>query len=259
MNDKIKNALGIVIILFLLILSYAGVAITRSYSKATQPTAYRSFTVSAEGKAVSIPDIAEFNFSVISEGGKNIATLQKTNTDKVNKAIDYLKQQGIDKKDIKTENYNVSPKYQYYSCDKAGVCPPAEITGYTITQSIDVKIRNFDKIGDVLTGVVTAGANDVSQLNFTMDDPKKPQDDARNEAIAKAKDKAKEIAKAGGFSVGQLLSIEEGNQQFPTPMYLEAMDSAKSARGGASVTATPTVEPGSQETKITVTLKYEIN
>lgn len=258
-NDKIKNAAAAMFILFLAFMSYAGISYVNSYAKSIQPTSFRSFSVSAEGKSVTIPDIAEFTFSVITEGGKDVATIQKTNTNKVNAAIDFIKTNDVDKKDISTSGYDLSPRYQYYECRPNGVCPPAEITGYTITQTVDVKIRDFNKIGDILSGVVKNGANNVSQLSFTMDNPTKAQDEARAEAISKAKVKAESIASAGGFSLGRLLSIEEGSSSPIYPMYGMGggLDMAKSIRSEA--VPTPTIEPGSKETNITVTLKYEID
>jgi len=131
---------------------------------------------------------------------------------------------------------------------------PPEIVGYSITQSVLVKIRDFDKLGVVLGGVVDNGANSVSQFNFTIDDPTSVQDEARAEAIEKAQKKAKAIAKAGGFRLGKLLSIEEGGY-YPQPTY--AYESKAYGVGGGS-DAAPSIEPGSEEVIVNVTLRYEI-
>lgn len=256
MNEKIKNYLGLTIIIAILVFAYASLKYVDYYSKSIQPSAFRSFSVSAEGKITAIPDVAQFTFSVITEGGKDITKLQKDNTEKINKAIEFLKANEIKTKDIKTQSYNLEPRYQYYRCPisrngEVKPCPPPEIVGYTITQTVLVKIRNFEKIGDILSGVIQNGANSVSQLSFTIDDPTKIEDQARTEAIEKAKEKAKSVAKAGGFQLGRLLSIEEGGY-YPTPRPLYAL---REAVGGAEA---PTIEPGSQEVVVNITLKYEI-
>ena len=114
-----------------------------------------------------------------------------------------------------------------------------------------VKIRDFAKIGNILTGVAENGANSVSQLSFTLDDPTSVQDQARNEAISKAIEKAKGVAKAGGFRVGRLLSIEENGGYYP-------VYALKSFGSEAAALLSPTIEPGSEETTVNVILRYEI-
>ena len=259
-DNKIKGLLWIVIATVFIAFGYAAISYVDTYSKSIEPSAFRSFSVSGEGKITAIPDVAQFTFSVITEGGKDIAKLQKENTDKVNKAIDFVKSQGVEVKDIKTLNYNLDPQYQYFSCPRplvgeAKPCPPAEIIGYKITQTVQIKVRDFAKIGVILSGVVDRGANDVSQLSFTIDDPTKMQDSAREQAISKAREKAKLIAKAGDFKVGRLLGIDEGFGGVPYYKYAPAVAESFGAGGAAP---SPTIEPGSQEISVTVTLRYEI-
>ncbi|MEK7553199.1 MAG: SIMPL domain-containing protein [Patescibacteria group bacterium] len=258
MNIKIKNYLGIAVIAVLFIFALSAMSYVNSYSKSIQPSSFRSFSANGEGKITAIPDIAQFTFSVITEGNKDIAKLQKENTDKTNKIINFIKSSGVADKDIKTQNYNLDPRYQYFSCpikqDSVEPCPPAEIVGYTITQTIAVKIRNFEKIGDIMAGVVQNGANSISQLSFSVDDMSIVQDKAREEAIKKAKERAKLIAKAGGFNVGKLLSIDESNYPILDYRYGIGGGMEKSL----ALPASPQIEPGSQEITVNVILRYEI-
>lgn len=255
MNEqKIKSYFWVVVTVAVLVVAYAAWSYARTYSQSVEPSSFRSFAVSAEGKVVAIPDVAAFSFSVVTEGGKDIGALQKKNTELANGAIAFVKDEGVAAKDIKTQTYRLEPRYQYYAC-KTGACPPPEIVGYTITQSVAVKVRDFAKIGGLLSGVLENGANAVSDFQFTVDDPTAVQQEARAEAIAKAKVKAEEIADAAGFSVGRLLSIDEGGGY--QPMYSMAAESLGRG-GGPSAVPTPTIEPGSQEVTVNVTLRYEI-
>ena len=258
MEQKAKQYTLVSVGVAALIFSLAAWAFVDAYSKSVEPNSFRSFSVSGEGKVVAVPDIAKFTFSVVTQGGKNLGELQKKNVDAMNEAIQYVKEQGVADKDVKTENFNVEPRYQYYGCNNGGVCPPAEIVGYTVTQTVGVKVRDFEKAGDILSGVVSHGANNVSGLQFTIDDPSSVIAKAREEAITKAKEKAKQIAKAGGFSVGKLLGIDEGGYQ---PMYDNYLRNAKmmnltaESAGGAPA---PTIQPGSQDVTVTISLRYEI-
>lgn len=258
MNEKTKNYLGIAVIVSIIIVAFSAWSAARSYSRSIEPSSFRSFSVSGVGEVVAVPDVAEFTFSVITQGGTDIADLQKANTEKTNAAIDFVKSQSVDVKDIKTQGYNLEPRYQYYNCyrplGEVEPCPPPEIVGYTITQTVLVKIRDFAKIGDILGGVIDAGANSVSQLNFTIDDPAEIQNQAREKAIDEAREKAKSIAKAAGFSLGRLLSISESGA-VPPPIYY-AREAALGV-GGADLAA-PKIEPGSQEVTANITLIYEI-
>ena len=257
MDTKIKNYLGITIIATLILSVAASFWYMNSFSKSVSPD--HSFSVNGEGKVVTVPDIAQLSFGVLAEGGKNLADLQTENTKKANRVIAFLKESGVEDKDIKTQSYNITPRYQYFSCppsNKQDVapCPPSEIVGYSISQDISVKIRELHKTGAVLAGIVEKGANTVSGPAFIVDDPTELENQAREEAITEAKNKAKTIAEAGGFRIGKLISIQEG---FYSPWPISNQLYAKeSGYGGDSVS--PSIEPGSQEILVNVTLAYEI-
>lgn len=291
MDPKTKNAIGIAGVVVGLMIGFAALSYADAYSQSIQPSSFRSFSVTGDAKVVAVPDVATFTFGLTTEGGKDIGALQADNTNKMNAAIAYLKSQGIAAKDITTENYNLTPRYQYFQCgpiypnpfiygsgstsSSSGssgggstvngsmpapaptvptkVCPPSEIVGYTISQTVLVKVRDFTKIGTVLSGVIQNGANNTSGLNFTIDDPTTLQNQARAQAIAKAKAQAQAIADAAGFRLGRLLSIEENSNNF-RPVYYDLSAGAPKESPAPS----PTIEPGSQDVTATVTLRYEI-
>ena len=256
MNEKIKNILGISIIATLAMVVITLIAGVSAINQAVDPSAGRTFSVTAEGEVQTTPDVANFSFSVITEGGLGVETLQQENTEKMNAIITVVKARGVDAADIKTTNYSVSPRYtQYYRCDEAP-CPPREIVGYTVTQNVAVKVRDFAVIGALLTDITEAGANNVYGPNFAIDDLTQAQNDAREVAISKAKEKAKQMAKAGGFKLGKLISINEGSDYYPqfARSYL-SMDESMGKGGGIEAAV---IEPGSEDVKINITLTFEI-
>jgi len=264
-NEKIKNILWVSIIIMVLTIAYSAISYTNSFSKQTNFSSGR-FTVVGEGKVVAIPDIAKFNFGVLTQGGKDVASLQDQNTKKMNDIIAFIKSNGIDKKDIKTTGYSIQPRYEYYKCNSSPIllnstfennssksCPPPKIVGYTIRQNVTVKIRDFKKAGDILTGVSQKGVNSVSQLSFSVDDKTKFENEAREKAIKQAKEKASAIAKSAGFSLGSLVSLNESKRNY-YPIRYSAIETKSSPSPRASVT----VEPGSQDIISNVTLQYQI-
>lgn len=260
MSGAIKNYVGYALILAIVVFSYAAVSYVGTYSKSIEPSSFRSFSVSSEGKAIGEPNVAQFTYSIITEGSTNLAELQKQHVTKSAKVNEFVKSKSVKGDDIRTEGYSVEPRYQSFNCfprtSEGGLspCPPPQISGYTIRESVSVKVREFEKIGDILGGAVDNGANNISQLIFVIDNPTEIENKARNEAITKARAKAEVIARAGNFRLGRLLSISEGGGLLP---YFN-----KFGRGGDTLElaapSAPVIEPGSEEIRITVTLTYEI-
>jgi len=270
MTEKAKSLLVYAALIGVLALSYAAVSYVKTYSRSIEPGAYRSFPVTGEGKVVAVPDVAEFTFSVITQGGKNLAKLQQENTEHANRAIAFTKSNGVADKDIKTQRYSVDPRYQNVICRPMPLpfgaesasypavdrtCPPPEIVGYTITQTVSVKVRDFAKIGDLLSGVVSAGANSVSQISFTIDDRTALENKAREEAMMKAREKAEAMARAGGFRLGKLISINEG---WGGPVYYGRAEAFGVGGDAIKGVPAPTIEPGSQDIVVNVTMVFEI-
>jgi len=255
MDKQIKNILGMTLIGALVIFGLSTVFVTRSYTKSVNPASTRSFMVSGEGKVLAVPDIATFSFGVISEGGDDLQALQSQNIEKLNKTITFLKDNGVAEEDIQTSGYNVNPRYQYFDC-RSEICKPPSIIGYEVTQRVRVRVREINTAGLLLSGVVDQGANNVSSLNFEIEEPIAYENQARQEAIAKAKSQAEATADAGGFRLGKLISIDESNMGMPMMARMESFDVANDQAEEFKVA--PTIEPGSNEVVVQVTLRYEI-
>ncbi len=240
------------IVLLAIIFLIVGIFSYLNLYKQTVPLKTVSF--SGEGEIYAIPDVFEINLSILTEGGKNLDVLQKENSTKTNKVIEFLKNNNIKKEDIKTIDYRIEPRYQYFNCLNKDICPPPEITGYSINQTLLVKIRDFEKISLILKGVVENGVNKINSLDFVVDDIEKYQKEARKLAIKNAKAKAKEIAKETGFSLGKVIAFNENFSTPYLPPYYKNLDSALGVGGGDM----PVIEPGKEKIKVTVTLTYEI-
>jgi uncharacterized protein YggE len=233
------------IIVGILIFSFSILWFVYEYSKSRPEL--RTFSVSGEGKEVVVPNIAEIRIGIISEG-KDLAGLQKENSEKMNRIISFLKEKGIDEKDVQTENYLVSPKYDYSKS-------PYRIVSYAISQDLKVKVRDLSNIGEILSQAVNYGANNVYGPNFIVDDKEVYLEKAREKAIKDAKEKAEKIAKTAGFKLGKIVGIQESGPSEFYPVMLEE----KIGRGKESLaTIQPQIQPGSQEIKVQVNITYEI-
>ena len=211
----------------------------------------RTINVTAEGKTVVAPDIAQFSFSVVAEG-KDPEKLAEENTKKMNDAIAYVKSQGVEAKDIKTAGYNLSPKYNYDP--KTG---RSFINGYTITQTVFVKVRDFAKVGKLIGSLPIYGINDISSLSFDIEDPDKYLSQAREEAFAKARAKAEAMAKQNGVRISRVINFYESSGGYPRPYMYETFGKGGDM-GAPTAPPAPAIEPGSQEVTVNVNVTYEI-
>lgn len=210
----------------------------------------REITVSGEGKAYIVPDVAITTLGLTTEGTTSEEAVSQNNT-KINEIIAAIKALGIEDKDIKTINYNLYPKYAY--TDGRG----SYINGYTLSQEINLKIRDFEKVGEVIQKATSLGANTITQLQFTVDDPEAAKNEATQQAIQKAKEKAKALAESSGLKLGKLVNVYEGGDYNPPVPIYSISEKAMDGVGGGGGSA-PDIQAGQQEITVTMNLVYRI-
>jgi uncharacterized protein YggE len=258
-GDKVKKA-GITLLVLLSI--FVAVKTASEFKKmpyiGKDTPVVNAITVTGKGEVITIPDIASFTVTV-SEEGLVVADAQKKATEKANKIIAFLKEGGVEEKDIKTTNYSIYPRYEYnkqvqpYYYDSG----KQTLAAYVVTHSIEVRVRKVDDAGKLLSGVGEFGVNDVSGLNFTVDKYDDLVKEARTKAIKEARENAEKLA--GDLDV-KLVRItgyyDQGNY---APVYYGKemlMNASADGRGGAM----PVPELPAGESKIisNVSITYEI-
>ncbi|MEH6635183.1 MAG: SIMPL domain-containing protein, partial [Halioglobus sp.] len=135
----------------------------------------------------------------------------------------------------------------------SGETQPPRIVGYTVRNSLSVRVRDISKVGVILDKSVTLGVNEGGSITFTNDDPSQAIEQARTRAVQEAMAKAKTLAQAAGVKVGRVLEISE--QSFnpgPRPMMQAEMSMARSAD------AVP-VATGENTYKVTVNVSFAID
>ncbi len=221
--------------------------------------AYNSITVSGEGEAFAVPDLATFSFTV-SADDKTVGAAQEQVTKKIDPIIAALKKLGIDEKDIKTTDYSAYPRYSYSSAAcSPNYCPPGKqvLEGYTASHNITVKVRDTSKAGDALAVAGDNGATGLSNISFTVDDPDKITAEARTIAIKKAREKAEELADELDVRLVRVVNFSDGSDGgYPMPYGRAEMGM------GADVAVTqakaPTLPTGENKVRVVVNVVYEI-
>ncbi len=208
----------------------------------------RTITLNAEGKVTATPDIAVTTMGMIVKGD-TVVEAQAENTKVMNNLISKLKNLGIAEDDIQTTNYNIYPQYNYTQ-DEGRI-----LTGYEVSQSVTVKIRNLDKANSVLALAGEVGANSVSGLRFTIDDREVYKQEAREKALKKLAEKAQSLSQSLGVefvSISSYNEYEGGNGlPVPAPYELRALD-------GFGGSAAPSIESGSLDIFMNVNVTFEI-
>lgn len=172
----------------------------------------RTLTVQGQGKASAIPDVAVLSVEVSQEGPDLDPVLSQVRRD-MGKVLDALKGQGIADKDIKTEHFQVHPKYEN---DKRG---NAKRAGYSVTNSASAKVRDLKKTGKVLSAVLHSGATTVNGPNFELDNPQSVEREALAAATRDARAKAETVAQAAGVQLGEIQSINPQTVNWPGPRF----------------------------------------
>lgn len=214
------------------------------------PESIKTMSFRGDSKVTAIPDIAVVSMGLTVEK-KKVSDAQAESTKTMNAFITKLKATGIDSKDIKTNNYSVYPQYDWTSSKQV-------LRGYQVTQNVEIKIRNLDKISEVLGFVGEFNLNQVGDLRFDVDNKEEYLKQAKEEAIKKAKINAEETAKSLGIQLGRIVSYDEYADNVSVyngyPMYAKS-EMMVDDLGGAA----PEVSVGNAELKMNVGITYEIN
>lgn len=207
-----------------------------------------TINIEGQGKISARPDISMVSLGVTTESTK-VKEAQSQNASKMNAIIEAVKAMGVEAKDIQTENYNLSPKYDWTDGKQ-------KLLGYIVSQNVSVKVRDMDKVGDIISKAGELGANQVGGIRFVIDDPKALEAQARDKAIDDARLKAKTLADKLGLNVVRVVSFSEYSGGVPTPAPYYTM--AKDAMNAQEMAAPPSIEAGSQDVVANVNVTFEI-
>ena len=253
MKGKGHKIFGIIILILVVI--FIGKAIWGGHGDFNGNNALKdTITFTGKGEVVVKPDIATVSFGVTAEN-LDVAKAQTEATTKMNKIIDLLKNKGVAEKDIKLTNYNIYPRYDYTPVTLSSYGGSKQVlAAYVVSQTVEVKIRDISKAGEILSGVGEFGVTNVSGLTFTVDNEELVKDQARDLAITDAKAQAKTLAKSLGVRLVKITNYSENGNY---PVYYEMNKSMALGTGGSDA-AVPQVPMGENKITSNVSITYEI-
>ncbi len=204
--------------------------------------------VNGQGKVTATPDIAIVSLGIAAQAS-SVAEAQSQAATAMDKVMSALKNNGVDSKDIQTQSFSIQQVRKWDESKREEV-----VIGYSVTNTVTVKIRAIDKAGSIIDAVAEAGG-DLTRINgigFSIDNPKALQDAAREKAMNDARAKAEQVANLAGVTLGKPTYISESSYYpipMPTPVYRDAADLA--------VPSTP-ISAGEMDITVNVQVTYEI-
>jgi uncharacterized protein len=224
----------------------AFLAAAPALAQAPQPAPQSSsrIVVTGEGSVSAPPDYAQIRSGVTTRA-KTAHEATDANSKAMAAVIAALTDAGIAQKDIQTAQFTVQPIY-----------PPAQpntepkLIGFSASNSVIVKVRQLDKLGDILDKLVTASATDMGNIEFLHADLSKALDQAREAAVGDARRKAELYAHAAGVSLGAVAWITE-DSGFAPPMPMRAMRERLAA-------APVPIAVGEDELQVHITVGFDI-
>ena len=205
--------------------------------------------VTGEGSISLEPDLAVINIGVETEA---ISVAEAR--DQAARAMDAItaavKAQGLEDRDVQTRSFNIFPIYDYSERTQ-------RLTGYRVSNSASIKIRDLDKVGEVIDDVADAGGNAtrINGISFTVEDTKQFTRDLREQAVADALAKAEHFAELTGVSVGRLAYIAEAGVGAPV---VQDFGGVQMERAFAAAAPTTSISGGELELTLRVTAVFGI-
>ncbi len=210
------------------------------------PAAGTVLDVSAEGRTTRVPDVATIRAGVVSQAATAAAALSD-NAQRMNRVLAALKKAGVAPRDIATASVGLSPQYRY-----AENQPPV-ITGYQATNSVSVRFRDVAKSGVILDALVGEGANQIDGPNLSIDQPDAALDEARADAVKRARARAELYARAAGMRVTRIVSITENGENAGSPNPPMLMARASMAKDSTQVVA------GEKDVTVSISVRFLLN
>jgi uncharacterized protein YggE len=212
------------------------------------PVPAEGITVTGLGEVTGTPDVLRATVGVNVLRPDVQSALDAANTAAA-AVLAALADNGVAEDDIQTREFSVHPEQRYR--EDSG----PETVGYRVTNLVEAKIRELDRVGQVLAAVVETAGDDaqVQGVAFALEDNAELLDAARAAAFADARAKAEDYADLAGRGLGQLVSVSEVTADRPPPIPF-------GAGGGeeAAMDSSVPIAPGQQDVAVTVTTVWRM-
>jgi hypothetical protein len=167
---------------------------------------------------IEIPaDVAQVSIGVESRE-TTVSAARQNAADAMESVMDAIKDNGVSEDDIVTTNFNIYPQTIWVEVsDSLGRHSEPRITGYTVSNTVQVTVRDIDNLSPVVDTAASAGGDliRINSIQFTVDDSSAYGEVIRQHAAADALAKADVYARAMGVTLGPLVYLTEISSSVP--------------------------------------------
>ncbi len=217
-------------------------------AQADIPAAGTLLEVSAQGRTTRVPDVATIRAGVVADAPTAAAALAEQ-ARRMAGVLAALKRAGVAPRDIATANVGLNPQYKYQD----GQAP--QVTGYQANNSVSVRFRDIARSGAILDALVASGANQINGPDLSIDKPEAALDEARVDAVKRARARADLYAGAAGLRVVRMVSIAEAGEDAgqPRPPVFYARVAAAPAPGATEIAS------GEKDVTVSLNIRFLLN
>tara|TARA_B100001964_G_C14247336_1_gene608120 strand:+ start:2683 stop:3738 length:1056 start_codon:yes stop_codon:yes gene_type:complete len=179
-------------------------------------------------------DIAQVSIGVESRE-TTVAEARQSAAEVMESVLNAIKEHGVSEDDIVTTNFNIYPQTVWIEVsDSLGRHSEPRITGYTVTNTVQVTVHDIDNLSPVIDNAATAGGDliRINSIQFTVDDSSVFGEQIRQQAAADALVKADIYARAMGVTLGQLIYLTEIGSSVPMARSNDMMMESAAMDGG---------------------------
>ncbi len=204
--------------------------------------------VTGRGEVRVVPDLATVTVGVQTRAA-TAAQATAENSRKQLAIVSAIKGRGVLATQISTSGFSVQSETQY---DRQGQGAP-RTTGYLVSNSVTVELKQTEQVGPVIDAALAAGANQVHGLSFSVSSPDSARRAAIAQAVQNARQDAEVAARAAGGTLGSLIEIVAVDYQVPM---LQARVAYMRMEASAGASAPPPIEAGSTSVTASINARW---
>ena len=209
----------------------------------------KTIVVQSEGSVKVVPDIVMVRIEILTEKPTSEEAVNVNSIDTQN-VVTAIKTLGESDLKIETSGYSLAPLYNYIDNK------PPQIYAFSAVTTLLVTTKKVEKIGNVISTAIEAGASNISSISYDLSDEikKNAKNEALTIAVKDANDKADAIAKALAADILEIYSVNEAGTSYPGPILYESSDTLKSAMQTSA--APPVILPQELEVIANISIVY---
>ena len=194
------------------------VAVTAVHAQTSPPPPEPVVVVSGDAVVKAAPDRAFVTFAVESRS-KNPKEAQSQNAKSMSSVQERLLAAGLTKDAIRTLSYDLNLESDWVNGRQV-------LRGYVARNTIEVRLDDISRVGEIIDIGITNGANSVHGVRFDLKNREALEREALKRATADARARAEAAAAGAGTTIGRVLRIEEPSRGYPVPPPMPMMREA---------------------------------